>query len=90
MASQLFRVTPWNPLLLAGATMFFGLAALCAAVIPAHRAATIDPCRRCAANDPHGSNPDQLQAENGNEEVFGATRTDQRNTFRQAVAVQVI
>jgi predicted permease len=43
MASQLFGVTPWNPLLLAGATVLLGLAALCAAVIPARRAATIDP-----------------------------------------------
>ena len=43
MASQLFGVKPWNPLLLAGATMLLGFAALCAAVIPARRAATIDP-----------------------------------------------
>jgi hypothetical protein len=34
MASQFFGVKPWNPLLLAGATIFLGLAALCAAVIP--------------------------------------------------------
>ena len=66
MASQLFGVKPWSPLLLAGATIFLGLAALCAAVIPARRSATSTRCRRCAANDPHGSNPDQLQAENGN------------------------
>jgi ABC-type antimicrobial peptide transport system permease subunit len=43
MASQLFGVMPWNPLLLAGATMLLGLAALVAAVIPARRAASIDP-----------------------------------------------
>jgi putative ABC transport system permease protein len=43
MASQLFGVAPWNPLLLAGATVLLGLAALVAAVIPARRAATIDP-----------------------------------------------
>jgi putative ABC transport system permease protein len=43
MASQLFGVTPWNPLLLAGATVLLGLAALVAAVIPAWRAAIIDP-----------------------------------------------
>ena len=43
MASQLFGVTPWNPLLLAGATLLLGLSALVAAVIPARRAATIDP-----------------------------------------------
>ena len=43
MASQLFGVKPWNPLLLAGTTLLLGSAALCAAVIPARRAATIDP-----------------------------------------------
>jgi len=35
MASRLFGLTPWNPLLLAGATVLLGLAALVAAVIPA-------------------------------------------------------
>jgi putative ABC transport system permease protein len=43
IASQLFGVRPWNPLLLAGATALLGLAALVAAVIPARRAASIDP-----------------------------------------------
>ena len=43
MASQLFGVAPWNPLLLSGATVMLGLAAVFAAVIPARRAATIDP-----------------------------------------------
>ena len=43
MASQLFGVMPWNPFLLAGATVLLGLAALVAAVIPARRAASIDP-----------------------------------------------
>jgi predicted permease len=43
MASQLFGVKPWNPLLLAGATVLLGLAALVAAAIPARRAASIDP-----------------------------------------------
>ncbi len=43
MASQLFGVTPWNPLLLAGATVLLGLAALAAAVIPAQRAASTNP-----------------------------------------------
>jgi putative ABC transport system permease protein len=43
IASQLFGVTPWNPLLLAAATALLGLAALVAAVIPARRAASIDP-----------------------------------------------
>jgi putative ABC transport system permease protein len=43
MASQLFGVAPWNPLLLAGATMLLALAALIAAVIPARKAASTDP-----------------------------------------------
>ncbi|HEY1501816.1 MAG TPA: ABC transporter permease [Acidobacteriaceae bacterium] len=43
IASQLFGVNPWNPLLLAGATVLLGLAALVAALIPARRAASIDP-----------------------------------------------
>ena len=43
IASQLFGVTPWNPLLLTGATLLLGLATLIAAVIPARRAASIDP-----------------------------------------------
>ncbi len=43
MSSQLFEVTPWNPLLLAGATLLLGLAALVAAVIPAQRAASTNP-----------------------------------------------
>ena len=43
MASQLFGVAPWNPLLLAGAAALLGLAALVAALIPARRAASIDP-----------------------------------------------
>jgi putative ABC transport system permease protein len=43
IASQLFGVSPWNPLLLAGATALLGLAALVAALIPAQRAASIDP-----------------------------------------------
>jgi putative ABC transport system permease protein len=43
MSSQLFGVTPWSPLLLGGATLLLGLAALVAAVIPAQRAALTDP-----------------------------------------------
>ena len=43
MASQLFGVKPWNPLLLAGATVLLGLAAFVAAVIPAQRAASTAP-----------------------------------------------
>jgi putative ABC transport system permease protein len=43
MASQLFGVAPWNPLLLTGATVLLALAALVAAVIPARRAASTNP-----------------------------------------------
>ena len=43
IASQLFGVKPWNPLLLAGATVLLALAALVAALIPARRAASVDP-----------------------------------------------
>jgi putative ABC transport system permease protein len=43
ISSQLFGVKPWNPLLLAGATVLLGLAALVAAVIPAQRAASTEP-----------------------------------------------
>ena len=43
MASQLFGVAPWNPLLLAAVTVLLGSAALVAAVIPARKAASTDP-----------------------------------------------
>ena len=43
IASQLFGVRPWDPLMLSAATLTLGLAALAAAVIPARRAAGIDP-----------------------------------------------
>ncbi|HLZ50421.1 MAG TPA: ABC transporter permease [Candidatus Acidoferrum sp.] len=43
IASQLFGVRPWDPLMLSGATLLLGLAALIAAVIPARRAAGVDP-----------------------------------------------
>jgi putative ABC transport system permease protein len=45
MSSQLFGVAPWNPLLLAAATLLLALAALVAAVIPAQKAASADPMR---------------------------------------------
>jgi putative ABC transport system permease protein len=43
IASQLFGVRPWDPLMLGAATLLLGLAALIAAVIPAQRAAGLDP-----------------------------------------------
>jgi putative ABC transport system permease protein len=43
MTSQLFGVKPWDPVMLALATLLLGLAALVAALIPAWRAAGVDP-----------------------------------------------
>ena len=43
IASQLFGVRPWDPLMLFGAALLLGLAALIAAVVPARRAASVDP-----------------------------------------------
>ena len=43
MASQLFGVRPWDPLLLSAAALLLGLAALIAAIVPARRATRVDP-----------------------------------------------
>jgi putative ABC transport system permease protein len=43
MSGQLFGVEPWDPVMLALATLLLGLAALLASVIPAWRAASIEP-----------------------------------------------
>jgi ABC-type lipoprotein release transport system permease subunit len=43
MTAQLFGVQPWDPVMLALAAMALGLAALVASVIPAWRAAGIEP-----------------------------------------------
>jgi predicted permease len=43
MTSQLFGVKPWDPVMLALATLLLGLAAVLASVIPAWRAAGIEP-----------------------------------------------
>ena len=43
IASQLYGIRPWDPLMLSAATLLLGLAALLAAVIPAQRAANLDP-----------------------------------------------
>jgi putative ABC transport system permease protein len=43
MTSQLFGVKPWDPVMLALATVLLGLAAVLASVIPAWRAAGIEP-----------------------------------------------
>jgi len=45
IASQLFGVKPWSPAMLAIATLLLVLTALAAAVIPARRAAAVDPMR---------------------------------------------
>ncbi|HJT90188.1 MAG TPA: ABC transporter permease, partial [Bryobacteraceae bacterium] len=43
MTAQLFGVRPWDPAMLALATLLLGLAALLASVIPAWRAAGVEP-----------------------------------------------
>jgi putative ABC transport system permease protein len=43
MANQLFGVKPYDPTMLAAATLLLGFAALTAALIPAQRAASLDP-----------------------------------------------
>ena len=43
MTSQLFGVKPWDPIMLAVAVLLLGLAALLASVIPARRAAGVEP-----------------------------------------------
>jgi predicted permease len=43
MTSQLFGVKPWDPIMLALATLMLSLAALLASVIPARRAAGVEP-----------------------------------------------
>jgi putative ABC transport system permease protein len=43
MTTQLFGVKPWDPVMLALATLLLGLAALVASLIPAWRAAGVDP-----------------------------------------------
>ena len=43
IADQLFGVKAWDPVMLGGATVLLGVAALVAAIIPAQRAAGLDP-----------------------------------------------
>jgi ABC-type antimicrobial peptide transport system permease subunit len=43
MTSQLFGVKPWDPIMLALATLMLSLAALLASAIPAQRAASVEP-----------------------------------------------
>jgi ABC-type antimicrobial peptide transport system permease subunit len=43
MTDQLFGVKPWDPTMLASATLLLALAALLASVIPARRAASVEP-----------------------------------------------
>lgn len=43
ISSQLFGVTPWDPMMLSAATLLLLTTALIAAVIPARRAASVDP-----------------------------------------------
>jgi ABC-type lipoprotein release transport system permease subunit len=43
MQDQLFGVKPWDPIMLALAALLLGIAALLASVIPARRAAGVEP-----------------------------------------------
>ena len=43
MAAQLFNVQPWDPVMLAIATLLLGVGALVASLIPAWRAACVEP-----------------------------------------------
>ena len=43
MTEQLFGVAPWDPMMLTMATLLLGFAALLASVIPASRAAGVEP-----------------------------------------------
>ncbi len=43
MASQLYSVQPWNPVILAIAALLLGLAALVAAIVPSQKAASVEP-----------------------------------------------
>jgi ABC-type lipoprotein release transport system permease subunit len=45
MASQLYGVSPWDPRVLAAVALVLGAAALMAALVPARRAARVDPMR---------------------------------------------
>ncbi|MBA0084084.1 MAG: hypothetical protein HRJ53_03725, partial [Acidobacteria bacterium Pan2503] len=49
ISSQLFGVWPWDPLMLSGTALLLLIAALIAAVIPARRAATVDPLQALRA-----------------------------------------
>jgi len=43
MSGQLFGVKPWDPVMLTFATLLLSLAALLASIIPASRAAAVEP-----------------------------------------------
>jgi ABC-type antimicrobial peptide transport system permease subunit len=49
IADQLYGVNPWDPVMLAGATVGLALATLVAALIPAQRAARLDPVQALRA-----------------------------------------
>jgi hypothetical protein len=51
MTQQLRSVRPWDPVMLASATLALGLAALLTSALPAWRAAGVGPWWRCATNE---------------------------------------
>jgi predicted permease len=50
IASRLFGVAPWDPLVVAGATLLLGAAAFVAAAVPARRASSVDPMHALRAD----------------------------------------
>ena len=49
MASQLYGVSPWDPRVLCAVALVLGIAAFVAALLPARRAASVDPMRALRA-----------------------------------------
>ena len=49
IAAQLYQVKGWDPLVLAGSIVALGFCALLASIIPAQRAAAIDPAKALRA-----------------------------------------
>jgi ABC-type antimicrobial peptide transport system permease subunit len=45
IAAQLYQVKSWDPVVLAGSVAALGLCALIASIVPAQRAASIDPVK---------------------------------------------
>jgi len=51
IAAQLYQVKGWDPLVLAASVVTLSLCALVASIIPAQRAASIDPSKLSVPNE---------------------------------------